>query len=48
VQPEARAEEIHEPPPNWPDRGGIEFRNVTASHKLVSRYITTSPIFFIF
>ncbi len=33
IKPEAKGEENHQPPRDWPDRGGIEFLNVTASHK---------------
>ncbi|KAK4444931.1 ABC multidrug transporter [Podospora aff. communis PSN243] len=33
VKPEDKAEECQQPPPNWPDCGGIEFRNVTATYE---------------
>jgi len=36
VVPEAKEGEDLEPPPSWPDRGQIEFRHVTVSHKLVN------------
>ncbi|KAI1348977.1 ABC transporter [Xylaria sp. FL0043] len=32
VDPEDKGELMNEPPPHWPDRGAIEFRNVTAHH----------------
>lgn len=35
VVPEDKPEEIHVPPQSWPDQGGVEFRNVTASHRFV-------------
>lgn len=33
VAPEAKVGEDNEPPASWPQRGEIEFRNVSASHK---------------
>jgi ATP-binding cassette, subfamily C (CFTR/MRP), member 1 len=30
VKPEDGFDLVHEPPPNWPSLGKIEFRNVTA------------------
>lgn len=35
VLPEDKPEETHVPPQSWPDKGGIEFRSVTASHRFV-------------
>ncbi|KAK0643329.1 putative ATP-binding cassette transporter [Cercophora newfieldiana] len=32
VKPEDKVEENHQPPSDWPGYGGIEFRDVTASH----------------
>ncbi|KAI0814150.1 ABC transporter [Xylaria sp. FL0064] len=32
VEPEDKGELMNKPPPHWPDRGAIEFRNVTAHH----------------
>lgn len=37
VEPEAKSGEQNEPSASWPDRGAIEFREVTASHKYVSQ-----------
>ncbi|KAI1277349.1 ABC transporter [Xylaria sp. FL0933] len=34
VEPEDKGEFMNKPPPHWPDRGAIEFRNVTAHHGL--------------
>ena len=33
VKPEAKEQEVYEPPADWPQKGDIEFRDVTASHK---------------
>jgi ATP-binding cassette, subfamily C (CFTR/MRP), member 1 len=33
IKPEDKAEESQQPPSSWPDCGGIEFRNVTASYE---------------
>ncbi|KAK2591920.1 hypothetical protein QQS21_010394 [Conoideocrella luteorostrata] len=33
VKPEDRSTEIYCPPPSWPSRGAIEFRNVTSIHR---------------
>ncbi|KAL3958373.1 hypothetical protein ACCO45_006535 [Purpureocillium lilacinum] len=32
VKPEDRSGETYQPPPSWPERGAIEFRQVTAVH----------------
>jgi ABC-type multidrug transport system fused ATPase/permease subunit len=42
VKPEHKEEEKSEPTGDWPAKGGIEFRNVTASHKYVFHY-SVSP-----
>ncbi|KAI1384393.1 ABC transporter [Hypoxylon trugodes] len=36
VQPEEKSGEDQEPPPTWPEKGAIEFRNATASHNPTS------------
>ncbi|KAI1207078.1 ABC transporter [Annulohypoxylon truncatum] len=36
VLPEGKEGEDQEPPSNWPERGAIELRNVTASHNPIS------------
>ncbi|KAI0136261.1 putative ATP-binding cassette transporter [Xylariales sp. AK1849] len=41
VGPEEREHETHEPPPAWPHRGSIEFRDVTASHSGKSSLLAT-------
>lgn len=35
VKPEDKSGEIYQPSPSWPERGAIEFREVTASHRWV-------------
>ncbi|KAI1128414.1 ABC transporter [Nemania abortiva] len=39
VEPEDKGELMDQPPPHWPDRGAIEFSNVTAHHNSSSRGI---------
>lgn len=35
TKPENLPEETHEPPESWPEKGEIEFRNVSAAYKYV-------------